>query len=123
MIKQILVIDGYSVRMAHNGEDGLRQLREHKPDLVVTDTEMPILDGPGMAYRRFLEDAGLERVPIVIISGFPEPKTLAECVGTPYFISKPIEINAALALIKKSEKGRFYKLARHRCAQRQYLKL
>ena len=100
--QQLLDIDGHTVRIANDGEAALRLLKERAPNLVVTDIEMPILDGPGMAYRIFIEDSGLEEIPIVVLSGFPELERVAKEIGTPYFVSKPFNIDNVLALIDRA---------------------
>ena len=88
-LAEVLTIEGHAVRVAFNGEQGLRLLHERAPDLVLLDIEMPVLDGPGMATRMVVHDAGLEKVPIVILSGSPDVRQVAAQVGTPYFIGKP----------------------------------
>ena len=45
VMKTFLVRAGFTVDTATNGEDGLRLIREHQPDAVITDYEMPRLDG------------------------------------------------------------------------------
>ncbi|MGZ3688677.1 MAG: response regulator [Bdellovibrionota bacterium] len=104
----LLQTEGYETRTAANGIEGLRALRERLPDLTITDIEMPVLDGPGMANRMLIEDNGLERIPIVVISGFPEIDRLAEEVGTPYYILKPYSIDQILELIQKALQERIY---------------
>lgn len=83
---------GHDVRRAHDGEEGLRMLREELPDVILLDVEMPQLDGPGMAYRAFLHNAGMERVPIVLLSGVADLDDVARRVGTPYFLPKPFAV-------------------------------
>jgi FixJ family two-component response regulator len=53
---------------------------------------MPVLDGPGMAYLMLMHDAGLERIPVILISGIPDLRQVATRVGTTYFLSKPYRL-------------------------------
>lgn len=46
MISALLRDDGYEVGPAVDGEDGLARAREFAPELIVTDCEMPVMDGP-----------------------------------------------------------------------------
>lgn len=85
----ILTAYGHDVRIAFDGEHGLRLLHQRLPDVVFLDVEMPVLDGPGMSMRMLLLDAGMEKVPIVLLSGVPDLRAIAAQVGTPYFLSKP----------------------------------
>ncbi len=101
-LEQLLCVDGYEVRVVSNGEEALRFLVQKLPDLVITDIEMPILDGEGLAYRMIIEDCGKEKIPIVIVSGFPELGNVAKRIGTPYFISKPYNLESLLTLINRA---------------------
>jgi DNA-binding NtrC family response regulator len=102
ILEQVLLGEGYTVRVAHNGEAGLRLLNERSPDLVILDVEMPILDGPSMVYQMFVHDCGLENVPILLISGVFDIDAVARRVGTPYFMSKPFDPNGLLQEIHRA---------------------
>jgi CheY-like chemotaxis protein len=80
---------GHRVRTAVTGLDGLRVL-EHEPvpDCVILDVDMPVLTGPEMALEMLRHDAGLEKVPIVLVSGRGDLPEIASRVGTPYYLSK-----------------------------------
>jgi CheY-like chemotaxis protein len=101
-ISLLLELEGHHVRTAINGAEGLALLREKYPDVTITDIEMPILDGPGMALRMLAENHGLEKVPIVIVSAFPNIQKTADAVGTPYYISKPFEIDDLLKIVYRA---------------------
>lgn len=91
LVAIVLEADGHRVRRAVDGRDGLRLLRDGAlPDAIVLDVEMPRLTGPEMAYAMFVHDAGLENVPIVLVSGVVGLKDVARGVGTPYFLAKPV---------------------------------
>jgi len=86
---EILRMNGHDVRIAFNGEQGLKLVDERAPEVALLDIEMPILDGPGMAAAMFARDAGLEKVPIVLLSGVQDLPVVAARIGTPYFLCKP----------------------------------
>jgi CheY-like chemotaxis protein len=71
VLHAVLVSNGYRVRVAHDGAEGLVMLGKALPDLIVLDVEMPHLTGPELACRMFIHDAGMEKVPIVLTSGRP----------------------------------------------------
>ena len=50
------IIEGYEVLAAANGEEGLAMWREHRPDVILSDIEMPVMDGYEMV-KRIREDA------------------------------------------------------------------
>ena len=71
------MIGGYEVTTAANGEEGLRVWREQKPDVIVSDIEMPVMDGYEMV-RRIRETDG--DTPILFTSGRVSPKDVVmEC--------------------------------------------
>ena len=45
------IIEGYEVLAAANGEEGLAMWREHRPDVILSDIEMPVMDGYEMVKR------------------------------------------------------------------------
>lgn len=58
-----------------------------------------MLTGPEVAYAMFLHDAGMEEVPIVLISGVLGLTQVAAAVGTPYFLAKPYDLARLYGLI------------------------
>ncbi|MCZ7682660.1 MAG: response regulator [Sandaracinaceae bacterium] len=79
----ILESAGHRTRRAADGREGLDRLRERLPDVVVLDVEMPHQSGPDLAYRMLVEDAGMERVPVLLVSGCIGLDEVAVRVGTP----------------------------------------
>jgi DNA-binding response OmpR family regulator len=89
ILTDFFTAEGHRVSAAEDGEDGFRRLSESRPDAIVLDIEMPKLDGPGMAGRMLVHDAGLERIPILLFSGGAELSRVAREVGTRYYLPKP----------------------------------
>ena len=86
--RDLLESAGHSVRIGHNGEEGLASLSADPPDCVLLDLDMPVLDGAGMARQMRLNDAREERIPILLVSGRDDLRAVAARIGTPYFIAK-----------------------------------
>jgi CheY-like chemotaxis protein len=101
LLGSMLTDCGYRVRTAGDGKQGLDTL-SRRPDLVLLDVEMPMLDGPGMAQEMCVRDCGLERIPIVLLSGVVGLAGVARRVGTPYFLAKPYSIDAVIALCRRA---------------------
>jgi CheY-like chemotaxis protein len=102
LLTSVLEDAGHEVRIAEHGQAGLDRIGESRPDAVLLDVDMPILDGPTMAYRLFLRDRGDETIPIVLLSGVPDLWRVAERVGTPYFLEKPYRIANVSALVQRA---------------------
>ena len=102
VLAEIMMGEGHDVRIGYNGQDGLRLAAERPPALALLDVEMPILDGPGMAYEMFLHDMGMELVPVILLSGVPDLDQIADLVGTPYYLGKPYRYEQLLALVKRA---------------------
>lgn len=100
---ELLRARGYGVIAARSGEEALRSLRTPPlPDAVILDVEMPLLDGPGVAHRMLLHDAGQEKIPIVLVSGHAELLQIATRMGTPYFLRKPCGIADILGVLQRA---------------------
>ena len=58
---------GYDVRTANNGEEGWQAIQETIPDIVITDCQMPQLDGIGLV-KRIRQDAKTQHIPILMLT-------------------------------------------------------
>ncbi|HDZ4930497.1 TPA: response regulator transcription factor [Campylobacter jejuni] len=76
---------------AQNGDEGLKKFKKFKPDLVVTDIAMPIMDGLDMA-REIKEIS--DDVPIVVLSAYSEKERLLRSIdiGIDKYLIKPVDI-------------------------------
>lgn len=85
--KNILKSAGYKVIQATNGVDGYRKLLQEKIDMVITDIEMPEMDGHELIKKIRLKDSN---IPIIVISSrnSQEEKNLCFQVGANAFLSK-----------------------------------
>ena len=82
--------EGFSVFEARNGEEGLKAALETKPDLIILDLFMPVMDGKAM-MQKLREDAWGKKVPIIILTNLnPDDKTLNEILasGPAYYFVK-----------------------------------
>jgi DNA-binding response OmpR family regulator len=102
MLAEVLREEGHFVRIAHDGTQGLALLAERLPEAVLLDVEMPVLTGPQMAVKMFLNDCGQEQIPVVLLSGVKDLTRVAALVNTPYFLSKPYTIEELLKLLGRA---------------------
>lgn len=103
---ELLRSEGHVVRVARDGREGLAEVAAMRPDLILCDVEMPVLDGPDMAYGLFLRDAGDDKIPIVLLSGVAGLQPVAARVGTPYFLVKPFTVDQLLELLDRALRER-----------------
>lgn len=92
---------GYRVVTASNGEEAISVAALSKPNIILMDIGMPVLDGLGAA-RKMREDPVLSKIPIVAVSAFNTDGFLraAYDVGFEGYLTKPINFDRLLDLIK-----------------------
>lgn len=99
--ERLLVAEGYAVRAASSGEQGLGMVREHLPDCVIMDVRMPGMDG--LATLQAMH--GIEaRLPVIIMTAFANTDTAIEAtkLGAFDYIVKPFEIPQVLDLLARA---------------------
>jgi CheY-like chemotaxis protein len=99
-LKLILRHTGFDVIEAEDGRQAIEAVRREKPDLVLMDVTLPVVDGL-QATREIRNDEEFKRLPIIIISAHDSEEVRqrsADAGGTAY-ISKPIEIEELKKLI------------------------
>ena len=90
-LAEIIELAEYKVLTAANGELGITIATEHKPDLVVCDIMMPVLDGYGV-LQRLRNDPELHHIPVIFLTAMSEPveKRTGMESGAYDYIVKPI---------------------------------
>lgn len=90
---------GYEVRSAHEGAEGLISMCESRPDVIVLDVRMPVMDG--WAFRRRQADLdGFGAIPTIMTSSGERPKS-AE-LGSASFVPKPFSSLEMLDAIRSA---------------------
>ena len=79
---------GYQVELASNGEELIQKALAQRPALVLTDLEMPLVDG-SEAIRQLRNDARTASVPMLLFSAREDGAPLAHAAGADEFIAKP----------------------------------
>jgi CheY-like chemotaxis protein len=92
LLVYLLQAAGYRVRSAPDGQAGLRAAVEHGPDLILSDLQMPVMNGYDLA-RSLHADPAWRRAPLVAVTAFSMPgdREKALEVGFQDHISKPID--------------------------------
>lgn len=100
-LRRLLVGNGYAVLAASNGESALQLAREHSPDLILLDVNMPGMDGYETC-RQLKADPEIDAIPVIFISGEGRVvnKVQAFASGGVDFIVKPHDDEDVLARIR-----------------------
>jgi CheY-like chemotaxis protein len=98
-LQDVLGDEGFHVHIARNGRDGLKRAGEQRPDVIVLDYMMPVLDGPGMLLALQSEPT-LRDVPVLLISAVPRTSLPADCTPTA-FLRKPFALDVLLRELRR----------------------
>ncbi len=99
LIEQHLRKDGFVVRTADSGEDGLRLAREIIPDVILLDVMMPQMDG-WQVIDRIKNDPVLASVPVAMLS-LVNDAAVADTPGADDYLLKPLNFEQMSVLVKK----------------------
>jgi two-component system chemotaxis response regulator CheY len=107
MMRQLLVfalarVKRVSVTEADDGVDALRKLASNRYDLILTDINMPIMDGLKLV-KKIRSDSQHANVPIIIITteGSTEDRQRAIALGANAYITKPIQAPQVIQKVKE----------------------
>lgn len=84
--------EGFTVMAAKDGEEGMRLVREKKPDIILLDIQMPVLDGLGV-LDALKADNELAKIPVIILSNVDNDITFQEVIESgraQYYLVKSI---------------------------------
>jgi two-component system chemotaxis response regulator CheY len=95
-------IRGFEIVEANDGVDGLKKLSAQKFDLIVTDINMPIMDGLKLVSM-VRNDPAYKETPIIVVTteGASEDRERALALGANEYITKPIQTMKILETVKK----------------------
>jgi DNA-binding response OmpR family regulator len=92
ILRRILVRADYRVTLAKNGEEGLRAARARRPALVLSDIQMPLMNGYELCHE-IKYDMTLWNVPVVLLTILSEPEDIMQAIngGADAYIIKPFD--------------------------------
>jgi DNA-binding response OmpR family regulator len=101
MIRYNLGKEGYDVRLATNGGDALRLVREARPDLILLDIMVPQLNGWEIC-RRLKQDRETRAIPVIMVTGRVEEgdKVLGFELGADDYVTKPFSPRELVARVR-----------------------
>lgn len=98
VMRQILSAHAYEIRTASDGEAGFELFNDFQPDLVITDLQMPNVNGLELCHKI----RQISEVPIIILSVKNDEKTIVEALdnGADDYVAKPFSSNELLARVR-----------------------
>ncbi len=101
MLKNSLESEGYKVITVGDGKEGLRQIKESRIDLVITDLKIPGKDGIEILKAAKEEN---QLIPVIVMTAFGSVETAVTAMkeGAFDFITKPFDVDHLLVLIKRA---------------------
>jgi CheY-like chemotaxis protein len=91
----VLEWEGYKVMTAANGREGLDQLTQERPDMIISDLMMPFLTGVQM-YSLMQADPALRDIPVVFMSAAGAEPALSSVPNYSGLLWKPFDLSALL---------------------------
>lgn len=94
--------DRHTVFTAYDGEKALRLIHDEKPDLILLDLSMPLLDGLRVLHR-VRESDETQLTPVVMLTGqaHPEDVALAARLGVDCYLTKPVTMDEVAIVVKR----------------------
>ncbi len=102
IIRDMLADTGYEIAEAENGEEALAAIAKQRPDLILMDIQLPVMDGYA-ATRRIKSDPALKSIPVIAVTSYAlsgEEKKAREA-GCDDYVPKPYSPRQLLAKIRQ----------------------
>ncbi len=101
LMRQILTHHGYEVLEAADGEAGLKMAREHMPDLILLDLQMPVMGGFAV-IRELRKTPELSRLKVMAVTSFAMKGDREKALeaGFDEYVTKPIDTRKFVELVK-----------------------
>jgi two-component system, cell cycle response regulator DivK len=102
IVRDLLASAGYEMIEALDGEAGVRLAGTERPDLILMDVQLPLLDGHE-ATRRIKRNPELRAIPLIVVTSYAlsgdDAKAMA--AGCDAYVAKPFSPRQLLATIRK----------------------
>ena len=108
LLQNLLQREGYRVVSATNGPDGLAKAKQHTPDLILLDIEMPGMDGFAVC-ETLRQDEHLKHIPVIILTATQDTKLNERAfkAGAEITLLKSLPVERVVAMLRIAlEQGR-----------------
>jgi two-component system, cell cycle response regulator DivK len=102
ILRDLLTSAGYEIIQAENGEEALAAAARERPDLILMDIQLPVLDAYE-ATRRIKADPALRAIPVIVVTSYAlsGDENKARAAGCDAYVTKPFSPRALLAKIRE----------------------
>ena len=102
ILRDLLTSAGFDILEAKDGEAGVRTAVAERPDLILMDIQLPVLDGYA-ATRRIKADPALRAIPIIVVTSYAlsGDEDKAREAGCDDYVPKPFSPRQLLAKIRR----------------------
>jgi two-component system, cell cycle response regulator DivK len=102
ILRDLLTNSGFDMIEATNGMDALAAAAAQKPDLILMDIQLPLLDGYEVT-RRLKADPNLRAIPIIVVTSYAlsGDEDKARAAGCDAYVTKPYSPRVVLAKIRE----------------------
>ena len=102
ILRDLLGSASYEVIEAEDGQAALAMVKRQRPDLILMDIQLPLMDGYE-ATRRFKADPDLQSIPIIVVTSYAlsGDEEKARATGCDGYVTKPFSPRQLLAKIKE----------------------
>ncbi|HEY4858170.1 MAG TPA: response regulator [Xanthobacteraceae bacterium] len=102
IVRDLLTATDYEVMEAENGEEAIAAVAKQRPDLILMDIQLPVMDGYE-ATRRIKADPALAAIPVIAVTSYAlsGDEEKARAAGCDDFVPKPFSPRQLLAKIRQ----------------------
>ena len=102
ILRDLFAMTDYELIEAADGAAGLEMARSHKPDLILMDIQLPVLDGYETT-RRLKADPTLRDIPVIAVTSYAlsGDETKARAAGCDAYVTKPFSPRVLLAKVRE----------------------
>jgi CheY-like chemotaxis protein len=100
-VSDYLLAKGYRMAIAWNGEEAIQRVKEEKPDVILMDVQMPVMNGLEAIYH-IRADPDLMNIPIIALTALAMPGDRERCLkaGANDYIAKPVSLKGLVKTIE-----------------------
>jgi len=101
LVRDLLTMEGYHIMSAYNGQEALEKIREHLPDLILLDLDMPIMNGYQVC-ERLKADPQTADIPVLMLTAWaaPDQRVKGLQLGAEDYLAKPFDYRELIARVR-----------------------